>query len=586
VNKLFKKKREKMRRNIYLLGLVVIFLGAAYSIESRVRKVQQASELAEQDEGGEQAVADEEKNEPVVIRSGQQATKYDFSIEAKRKQVVNLLEKASNYFSKTSSIEKVFNAFSSSPEFLQGELYVFVYDMDGTCYASGLNQDRIWQNHYQDRDAFGTPYIQMIIETAKKGGGWTTYEWSGAVKVTYTKLQSKDGKDYVIGCGYHPFSKEDAVISLVKAGAAFFNKTVAEGKSKTEALGLFGYPLGRFVSGDLYLYAMTFSGDIVAHGERGGLIGTNGWDYRDSRGKYVNREIAEKLKTATSGIWMDYQSKRAPKRAYAEKVVDNKGVEYFIACGYYPDADKNAVVDLVRKGYVFMKGYGLTEAAREFNDLDHEEFRYGDLYLFVFDLDGNCKAEGSDPQYVGRNMWDDKDEDGRFYVRELVQKAKDGGGWVDYKVKNSFKSTYVELVDLGTGKYVIGSGLYPTTKLETMTLLAKSAADYIRSGQKFKDTIGELTKSRSKFTRGDLSIFVLTQDGICLANGMDYNLIWKNISSWKDASGIPVIKILNDSLDRGPGLVAYTKDNLSEVAYIEEVKKDGTTYIVGSKFFK
>ena len=32
-------------------------------------------------------------------------------------------------------------------------------------------------------------------------------------------------------------------------------------------------------------------------------------------------------------------------------------------------------------------------------------------------------------------MWDEKDEDGRYYVRDLVQKAKDGGGWVDIKPK-------------------------------------------------------------------------------------------------------------------------------------------------------
>ena len=181
-------------------------------------------------------------------------------------------------------------------------------------------------------------------------------------------------------------------------------------------------------------------------------------------------------------------------------------------------------------------------------------------------------------------MWDDKDEDGRFYVRELVQKAKDGGGWVDYKAKNSFKSNYVELIDLGTGKYVIGCGLYPATKRETMTLLAKSAADYVRSGEKLKDIIGEFTKPRGKFVRGDLSIFVLTLDGICLVYGTDYELIWKNISSWKDANGIPIIKLLDDSLQRGPGLVTYTRNNLKSVAYIEEVKKDGGTYIVGSSF--
>ncbi len=554
-------------------------------LESRVRKIPPITPIEAQ--GGADQIPEDEKETPAIVRTDdKRPTGYDFNIEAKRKQVIDLVNKAGTYFNKTKSVEKVFYAFSSNPEYLHGELYVFVYDMEGTCFASGLNQDRVWQNFYHEKDSFGTPIVQNIIETAKKGGGWITYEWFGAIKVTYTKMITKGGKDYAIGCGYYPFSKDDAVVGLVKAGVSLFNKVIGEGKQKNEAFGLFGYPLGRFVSGDLYLYAMTFSGDVVAHGERAGLIGTNGWNYKDSRGTYVNRAIVSKLKESKGGVWVDYFSKRAPKKAYAERVVDSKGTEYFIACGYYPDADRNAVVDLVRKGYVFMKSHGLSEAALEFNNLDHEEFRYGDLYLYVFDLKGMCIAEGSNQEYVGQKMWDDRDEDGRFFVRDLIQKAKDGGGWIDYKLKNSFKSNYVELVDLGTGKYVIGCGLYPSTKLETMTLLAKNAADYIRSASKLQDAISEFVKPQGRFVRGDLSIFVFTLDGICLAFGIDYDLIWKNISSWKDASGIPIIKLLDDTLARGPGLISYTRDKLKSIAYIEEVKKNGGTYIVGSSFYQ
>lgn len=581
-----------MKINIKLLLFIgVMALGTVYSVESRVRKINPVDKTAEQQDlaviSTHDTASADDQGQPVVVRANDQtSTGYDFDIQGKRKQVTDLVEKAVNYFNKTKSVEKIFNAFSSNPDFLRGELYVFIYDFEGTCFASGLNQDRIWQNFYNERDSFGTPIVQMIIDTAKKGGGWLTYEWFGSIKVSYIKMVTKDGKSYALGCGYYPFSKEDAVIGLVKAGVALFNKVSSEGKPKNEAFGLFGYPLGRFVSGDLYLYAMTFAGDVVAHGERSGIIGTNGWDYRDARGKYVNREIVEKLKTATGGIWIEYMSKRAPKKAYAEKVVDSKGVEYFIACGYYPDADRNAVVDLVRKGYTLMKGHGLSEATHEFNNAEHVDFRYGDLYLYVFDMQGVCLADGSNQESVGKNLWDDKDEDGRFYVRDLVQKAKDGGGWVDYKNKNSFKSNYVELIDLGTGKYVIGCGLYPTTKRETMSLLAKGAADYLRSGPKLKDIIGDFTKPHGKFTRGDLSVFVFTFDGICLVSGTDHELIWKNVSSWKDATGMPVIKLFEDSLSRGPGLVAYTRNNLKSVAYIEEVKKDGATYIVGSSFYQ
>ena len=88
--------------------------------------------------------------------------------------------------------------------------------------------------------------------------------------------------------------------------------------------------------------------------------------------------------------------------------------------------------------------------------------------------------------------------------------------------------------------------------------------------------LGEFTKPHGRFVRGDLSIFVLTHLTVsALPYGTDHELIWKNISSWKDADGMPIIKLLDDSLARGPGLITYTRNNLKSVAYIEEVKRDG-----------
>ena len=56
------------------------------------------------------------------------------------------------------------------------------------------------------------------------------------------------------------------------------------------------YPLGRFVLGDLYIFALDFDGVIWAQGERPGLVGQNALDYQDATGKFANREIIDKLK--------------------------------------------------------------------------------------------------------------------------------------------------------------------------------------------------------------------------------------------------------------------------------------------------
>ncbi len=509
----------------------------------------------------------------------------ELDVASKQEQVTKLLAKGAEFFNKEDSLSTILNAFCHNPAFKYGELHLFLCDIEGTCLADGLYKEYIWRTMYDERDAYGIPYFQQMLEKARAGGGWIAYEWNRAIRVAKVQKLTKNSKDYVLSCGYYPFSKADTVVNIVDASAELFKRNIAEGRPKSSVFGVLTYPLGRFVSGDLYIYAMTFSGDVVAHGERSGLVGTNGWNYQDQAGTYVNREIVKKLKASEgAGVWVDYVSKRAPKKAYARKVTDEKGVDYFIACGYYPDEKKNTVIDLVRKGYVYVKGHGLSAAVEVFNDIDNEEYRYGDMSLFMYDLKGMCIAEGSNKDMVGRSSWNERDEDGRFYVREMIEKAKDGGGWVGFKLRNSLKSFYVELVDLGVGKYIIGSGLYPSTKLETMVLMARSAASYLQSAPSLGHALTEFTKSDGRFIRGDLRIFVLTSDGICLAFGNNHNMIWTKFFLHNDDSGVPVVKLFSDSLQRGPGTLVVTASGINTVVYIEEVTKNGSKYMVGSGF--
>ena len=99
---------------------------------------------------------------------------------------------------------------------------------------------------------------------------------------------------------------------------------------------------------------------------------------------------------------------------------------------------------MVRRGYQLMKSSGVSVAAKEFMDKDTNAYRLGDLYLFVYDLKGKCIAHGGNSSFVGQNQFDEKDQDGRYIVREMIDQAKIANGWVDFKLKNSFEAAYVE----------------------------------------------------------------------------------------------------------------------------------------------
>gem|GEM_PF-497991 len=510
-------------------------------------------------------------------------TEDDLDLVKKRKLVISMVEKGVEFF-KTHNLDYVFNAFSHGKDFLKGELYLFVYDYLGNCLAHGQESELIWKNLIDMRDSYGTPIVKSLIEKSQKGGGWVTYQWRGSSKVTYVKEVVKEGKYYLIGCGYYPQSKADAVVNLVKGAVGFFNDSLARGAVSEEIFSTLSYPRGRFVQGDLYLYALNFKGVLVAQGDRPGLIGTSAWNVQDTQGKYSTQEIIKKLQETNEGVWVTYMSKNATKIAYAEKVTDKKGNNYAIACGYYPDANRTQVINLVKNGYEYMKKNGKTSASLAFSDRRTNDFRYGDLYLTVYDMKGVCQANGANPDLVGVSQWDVQDEDGRYMVREMIEKGSNGGGWVDFKLKRAFLSSYVERINLGIDTLTIVSGLYPVSKKETMVLMVKGAAGYFRTNSMI-ESLREFVRKDGSFVRGDLFAYVFDANGICYAYGDDHGLIWRNMMNATDDTGKQFIKLMINTAKSGAGSVSYIINDMRKVVYIEPVEKEGKFFIVGSGFY-
>ncbi len=521
-----------------------------------------------------------------ILGSGNVIADFNEQSYSDKRRIVaqGLVEKAAAYLKKN-DLPTAFNAFTYSNDFIKGELYVFAYDMDGTCLAIGAQRDMLWQNMYDYKDSFGSYVVRSIIDTANKGGGWLVYEWRNTTKVSYIFPVEKDGRKYALGCGFYPHSKRDAVINLVNGAVSHFNDVVQRGGNVGEAFSRFNYSLGDFVFGDLYLFALDFDGRIVAQGDRPGLIGQNSLEHKDANGKYENKEIIEKLKTSPNGVWVDYTSKRAKKSAYARKVTDRQGKNYFIACGYYPDADRRAVVDLVRKGFKYLEGHGVSQSVDEFTSKQNIDFRYGDLYLFVYDMTGKVIADGNNTDLIGTNQNELTDDNGVYYVQAIIEKAKSGGGWIDYIENNSPRFVYVEPVQVGTNHLVIGSGLHPISKPEMMQLLVKRAVSSL-SDIKLEQALGQIVKRGGDFIKGDLEVFVFDYQGICYAYGEDASKIWKNMYRETDEKGIPFVQDFIKVVKDGSGTFEYKMNNATKVAYLEALEKDGQHFVVGSSFYK
>jgi cytochrome c len=97
---------------------------------------------------------------------------------------------------------------------------------------------------------------------------------------------------------------------------------------------------------------------------------------------------------------------------------------------------KDEVVAVVKKAVAYYKANGKDKALAEFNSKDGQ-FAKGEDYVDVHDINGVCVAHPISPAKVGLNRLDQSDSAGKFYVKELVDAAKQKpSGWIDYVMKN------------------------------------------------------------------------------------------------------------------------------------------------------
>ena len=124
---------------------------------------------------------------------------------------------------------------------------------------------------------------------------------------------------------------------------------------------------------------------------------------------------------------------------------------------------KDEAVAMVKRVQDMFAKDGTDATFKAVSDKSTAEFHDRDLYPFVYDMNGICVAHGARPALIGKNLFDLKDQDGKYLIRELIDIANGpGSGWVNYKWPNPLsnkiedKSSYIEKM----GNYVVGVGVY------------------------------------------------------------------------------------------------------------------------------
>jgi len=125
-------------------------------------------------------------------------------------------------------------------------------------------------------------------------------------------------------------------------------------------------------------------------------------------------------------------------------------------------ATKDEAVAMVQKAVAAIKAEG---AAKSYAEISNPAgpFVDRDLYIVVYGLDGMVLAHGADAKRIGTNQIDDKDADGKAFVKERVELAATRPSfWQSYKFVNPVtheiapKEMYCERLD----QTVVCGGVY------------------------------------------------------------------------------------------------------------------------------
>ena len=483
--------------------------------------------------------------------------------------------------------------------FVEGELYIFAYDLEGTTLALPFQPEIIGTNRWNITDAYGSAFIQEIIGAAESGGGFVRYYYPDPAenftvrpKISYVMMV--DG-EYVIGSGIYGADEDDP---LIRVGGdpvvreemkAFVEDAVAYAREhgKADALAEFNDPDGRFVSGERYIYAFDYQGMTLALPHQPQLIGTDLSDLQDPFG--VNYTRVEIYLSGQGGGYLFYHYPNPahdmalePKMSYVAPVDET----LWLGAGIYLSdvPHPTSIADLaafVENAAAYAASVGEHAALAEFQQKEGQ-FSQGNLYIYAYDYDRTLLAHPYEAHVVGTDRSNWTDARGVPVIRIGAYTASRGGGYlaylypapeggvIDEKALDSYqpKIGYVYPVDeywwIGSGIYfydMVPMGAGRPEVISRMIGLVEDAAEY---GQKqgaaaafaeISDTSGRFVDAEGHY------IYAYDYNGTLLAHPYLPEKIGTSLIDHTDPFGMENLRAMCDTAKDGGGYIVFIWPN-------------------------
>lgn len=518
---------------------------------------------------------------------------------ASAEEVVAFVEKAYEYANIHGQEASLREFNNQTGQFVDGELYIFAYDLKGNTLALPFQPEIIGTNRWDLKDANGTLYIQDAVKMAQSGGGFIRYLYADPAdnftvkqKLSYVMMVDSG---WLIGAGIYD-SHEDSPIVTEGTNSqtrdslkSFVDEAIdyAKKNGKDAAIKEFNDPNGTFVRNNLYIYAFDYNGTTLSLPYQPQLIGTDLSGLQDPYG--VNYTKVEILLAQHGGGFIFYHYYNPahnmtlePKMSYVQKVDDT----WWLGAGIYlSEADQkmttNDLADFVKNASEYATAVGEQAALSEFSKKDGE-FSRDNEYIYAYNYNGTLLAHPYQPELVGTNRSNWTDVRGLPMIKIGTYTASNGGGFIAYmypapesgvideKALDTYEPKIGYVYPVGD-KWWIGSGIYLSDiesadsdqpdALSQMTKLVEDCAAYGRE-KGSASAFAEISNRSGMFVNEEGHyIYAYDYNGTLLAHPYLPEKVGSSLIEKRDSFGMETIRALAETAHSGGGYVVFIWPN-------------------------
>jgi hypothetical protein len=274
---------------------------------------------------------------PVVTTPGQTTR------DARLTNLTRFVEKAAA-FAKDNGKAAVREFNNQNGTFIEKELYVFAYGMNGTVLALPYQQGLIGTNRAGITDSNGVKFVDRLAEVAREGGGAVYYiypnpedNYREEFKLSYALPVDNE---WFVGSGiYLPeipakfnITEREELIGRVKNAREY-----ARVHGAREAIADFNDRNGSFADGSRYIFAYDYNANTLALPFQPEMIGTNRMNLTDSNGIKITAWECSVARSGGGFVYVEYfnpdTGRNGLKLCYVAPVDDT----WFVGSGIYAD---------------------------------------------------------------------------------------------------------------------------------------------------------------------------------------------------------------------------------------------------------